>query len=478
MIKLNLFIKLIVVLAFILFCNHVFAQTVPLSPELNRKLATSDLIKDLDFIVKKVNEKEYNRSPFNFFPEEDFKNQVKSSKAYFASHDSLSRVDFFKKVGPLLTLLKDDHSSLKLGHKWMAAALGGKLSEERFVVPLSTLIYDGSCYTIASDTIPLKSKIVTINGVPFIDIVKETLRDANFSEYNAVQKGMVTIFDFPKYSVELWALYNFANQVEVTYIPYGKDSEEKVTIPLYSYFDRNMFKNWKTMPFKMDRKPSLEFKNGIAVLRLPSFVIGKNRGEDLKKWLELYIKYFDEINSAKAKKLLIDISNNGGGSEWVGYLLLNFLYDGKLKSSLYSDEFTPLEFFERNILPVMNDPLLKKTQFNIYKGEKYLLISERTFSSAARFADLFKTFSIGKILGRESRGFRTHYGEAKWYDLEKTGLGFGISSNFFVSASGDMKPHGVVPDYEIEIKNVDDLFAIFGNEYYLQEALKYLSKEN
>jgi hypothetical protein len=476
--KFNFQIKSIIVLALIFFCNSVFPQTVPLSPELNKKLATADLLNDLDFILQKVNEKEYNRSPFNFFPEQDFKERVKSIKAYFAANDSLTRVDFFKKVGPLLTLLKDDHSSLELGHTWVTATLQGKLSEERFVIPLSLLVYDGSCYAAASETIPVKSKIVTINGIPVMDIVRETLRHVNFSEYNAVNNNILASFDFPKYAVDLWALYNFTNQVEVTYIPYGKDAEQKVSIPLYSYLDRTMFKNWKTMPVKMDKNPSLEFKNEVAILRLPSFRLGTNRAEDLRKWLELFMKYFDNINSAKSKKLLIDISNNGGGSESVGYLLLNFLYDGKLKSSLYSNEFTPFEFFKQNIAPVINDPSIEKVKFNVFGGEKYLLISEMTFSSAARFADLFKTFSIGKILGRETRGFRTHYGEAKSYDLEKTGLRLTISSNFFVSASGDMKPHGVLPDYEIKINNVDDLFARFGNDYYLKEALKYLSKEN
>jgi hypothetical protein len=476
MINLKSHVHSIIVLSVLFITGQSYSQTVPLSPELNKKLPSKDLISDLDSVLVKVYEKEYNRSPFNFISEDEFKKQVKIVREYFLANDSLSRVDFFKKVGPLLTLLKDDHSTLKLVGDWTIKKLNNSLSEEHFVFPLSTLIYDGSCYVAASDTIPIKSKIISINNIPIMDIVKKTLQIANFSEYNAATKNVIASFDFPKYAVELWALYNFNNKVEIKYIPYGEESEKKITLSLFPFYDKTMTKKWKIMPIKMERNPSVQFKNNIAILRLPSFLIGKNAGGDLRKWLDFFDKSFKEINSVKPKKLLIDIGNNGGGSESVGYILLNYLYDAKIKTSFYSNEYTPSELFNENIIPIIGDSLKNKIKFTRYEGEIYLLISEMTFSAAARFADLFKTFSIGKIIGRETRGYRTHYGEVKYYDLAKTGIGVSISSKFFVSASGDMEPHGVIPDYEIKINNVDELFSRFGNDYLLQEAVKYLSK--
>ena len=37
------------------------------------------------------------------------------------------------------------------------------------------------------------------------------------------------------------------------------------------------------------------------------------------------------------------------------------------------------------------------------------------------------------------------------------------------------EPQGVIPDYEIKINNVNDLFERFGNNYLLNKAIKYLS---
>ena len=220
-------------------------------------------------------------------------------------------------------------------------------------------------------------------------------------------------------------------------------------------------KNFKIMPVKMDKNSSLTFKNDIAILKFPSFFAGWNEkeiGGGLKKWLEVYRKYFNEIDSVKPPKLLIDISSNLGGSDFTWFILLNYLYDGKIKTSYGYPEVTPLEYFNKSILPLIGDTLKDQIKFNQYKGKIYLLISEITFSAAESFADLFKTNNLGKIIGRETSAFRSHYGEVKYYTLDKTGLSYSMSTKFFLSPSGDKEQHGVIPDITIEIKNVDDLF--------------------
>ena len=283
MVKSNINFSLFFFFFFFLFyqCN---AQTISLSEELNWKFASKDLISDLDFILEKISQKEFNRDPYNFISESDFKQQVKNVKEYILKNDSLGRIDFFKKVGSLLTLLKDDHTLLKLGYKELYAKLKDNLSKEHFVFLLSTIVYNGFCYVAASDTIPIKSRIVSINDIPILDIIQQTLMHTTFSEYFATTKNIITSFDFPKYAVEVWSLYNFENQSKIKYIPYGQENEEEIIVTLHPYFDKALMRTLKIMPVKMDKNPSLEFKDSLAVLRLPSFFPGKNINEGLKKW--------------------------------------------------------------------------------------------------------------------------------------------------------------------------------------------------
>lgn len=449
------------------------AQVVSLSDELNKKLPSSDLINDLDSILVKVYNKDNGQTAFNYISESNFNEEVKKVKDYFSANDSLSRNDFYKQVGPLLSSLKDDHLQFNATGDWMKDEI-----KEKIIIPLSILVYNNNCYVALSDTIPVKSKIISINNIPMIDIVKNTLNTANFSQYYSVIRNQIVSFDLPKYAMDILALYNFSDKVLVKYIPYGEEQENIVTIPLLAKIDKNMVKNFKIMPVRMDKNRSLEFKDNIAILKLPSFLAGwnvKEIGNGLKQWNEFFIKTFYEIDSVKPDKLLIDISNNGGGSDYTWFILLNYLCNKKISISFNNPEETPLELFNNSIIPLIGDSLKGQTMFEQYKGKIYLLISEMTFSAAESFADIFKINNIGTIIGRETRAFRSHYGEMKSYTLAKTGFTYSISSKFFISPSGQKNPYGVIPDYEIKINSVDDLFGRFGNDYLLNEAIKYIS---
>ncbi len=462
-----------VLLLFISLSKQIKAQTVSLAYELNKKLPSADFISDLDSILVKVVQKRNNQTAFNYISESDFQNNVKKVKDYFSAHDSLTRNDFFKRVGPLLSLLKDDHLNFNAAGTWMRGAI-----EEKYIIPLSLLVYNNNCYVALSDTIPVKSKIISINNIPMMDIVKKTLNVVNFSQYYSVIRNQIVSFDLPKYSADIFSLYNFSNKVSIKYIPYGEEHEKIVTVPLFATIDKNMFRNFKVMHVRVDRNPSLEFKNEIAILRLPSFLAGwniKEIGKGLKKWNQFFAKTFNEIDTVKPKKLLIDISNNGGGSDYTWFILLNYLCDKRINVSYNNPEKTPLELFNNSIIPLIGDSLKGQPSFKQFKGKIYLLISERTFSAAEGFADIFKTNRLGTVIGRETRALRSHYGEVKLYALAKTGLTYSISTKFLISPSGDKRPHGVIPDYEIKINNVNDLFERFGNDYLLNEAIKYIS---
>lgn len=450
------------------------AQTddVSMANHFNENFSNTILLEDLDFIIDKVEDKPIGRDPYNFITKDEFYKKIEIVKTSITAKDSMTRKEFYNLVGPLISLVKDDHASLRVSSNWKRNVLKRNFSVEKVVIPLSILISDAMCYVVASNTLPVKSNVISINEIPISDIITRCSQYVNTNEYCAVKKGMMTVFNFPKNASELWAIYGFEDSVNIKYIPFGLNKEESITIKLFQINDKTFIQDFKVVPLKMAKKPDIEIRDETAILILPTFRMGKDRDKDLITWTTFFNNAFKEINDSEVKNIIIDISNNGGGSEQIPNLLYNYISNKKIKLTYYSAENHPSIFVEQ-----FSDSLKKEIAANYFNGNVYLLISGMSFSAAARFADVFKSNSMGEIIGRETKAFRTHYGEMKWYALPNTKLGFRISSKFFVSASGDKEPHGVIPDYEIEMTSMNSLFDRFGDNYLLEQAFEYVKSK-
>ncbi len=470
---------LVVFLSIVFFnCSLVFAQTndVSIKSYFLKSFAKEQFTEDLDFIVEKITAKEYNRTPFNFVDEKTFYDTLSQVKAKIENGKIQNLCDFYNSLGNLISLVKDDHMSIR-EVKWKNDILQKNMSKEKFVLPLSVLTAgkEFGCYVAAANTIPLKSEILSINGIPIREIIISCNKYVMTNEYEAVIDDKITIFNFPKNTIELWALYGFEDSVAVEYLPYQETVKETIQLPLFSLNDENTFKDIKVAPFKMSKKPDYKVENEIAILSIPSFRVGKNRDKAITMYLDFFNNAFSEFKKAGAKRLLIDLSNNLGGSEYIGKILLSYFYNKPYKGTLYRNEATPMELIEKLVVPIKGDSIKQIIKSNYFEGDVYLLISGMTFSAAARFADVFKTYSMGEIIGLETKAFRSHYGEIKWYTLPNTELSFRNSSKFFVSASDDKKPHGIIPDHEIKLNTVNDLFERFENNLLLGKSLEYLA---
>jgi hypothetical protein len=81
---------------------------------------------------------------------------------------------------------------------------------------------------------------------------------------------------------------------------------------------------------------------------------------------------------------------------------------------------------------------------------------------------------MGTIIGRTTRAFRSHYGEVASGQLPNTGLPFTWSTKFFVSASGEMEPHGIIPDVPIALDGTEDPINVLTDELLVKKALEYI----
>ena len=203
--------------------------------------------------------------------------------------------------------------------------------------------------------------------------------------------------------------------------------------------------------------------NKTALMNLLEF----NELEDFNLFAD---SAFRVLKEKGIDNLVIDLRENGGGDSDIGDELCQYLakapfrqYDkvvGKhsqlLKERLKAHRVnkpmngadsalmnTPDGVFETEVyedIPLRENPLR-------FKGHVYLLTSAYTFSSAADFAQCFKHYKMGTVVGEETGGLIVSYGDIVPAKLPNTKLGLTVSSKLYYnigSKEGDWR--GVIPD--------------------------------
>jgi hypothetical protein len=170
---------------------------------------------------------------------------------------------------------------------------------------------------------------------------------------------------------------------------------------------------------------------------------------------------FDGIKASGCKDLVIDISDNGGGSTNAGEFIFARITDRPYRQISRMDlRISPESLRDDPGLEKYRDrmgeniridvPLEKpsKKPANFFDGKVTLIIGPETFSSAADFAVAFRDFKMGELVGDETGGIPSCFGEMAHMSLKNSGIRYTISKKRFygpLNKPGDDK-HGVRPD--------------------------------
>ncbi len=204
--------------------------------------------------------------------------------------------------------------------------------------------------------------------------------------------------------------------------------------------------------------------------------------ENFKVFLDSTFKFIEEKN---IKNLIIDVRNNGGGNSNCGKFFLTYLtkepyvmfsecnvkYSKKVKNMYKQNipkwmQIFPFYYLSNNskILYTSKDGYIHENKTEPYKhdisepffsGNVYILIGNYTFSSATDFAAVFKDYGFGILIGEETGGLATCYGDLLMFNMPNSGLSFCVSHKYFVRPGGFDDCKGVIPDYEVKQKPED-----------------------
>lgn len=197
-------------------------------------------------------------------------------------------------------------------------------------------------------------------------------------------------------------------------------------------------------------------------------------------------KAFTRMGTDSVRVLVIDLRRNGGGNSLLGDALLAHFndrpyrqdsrkawrmsreYRGYLKSAIPGFiRWFGLEYAWPAGRRLFSGPDGRVVTFNwpihaasraapFFSGPVCILIGPATFSSATDLAAAVKDFHLATLIGEETGGRANSFGEVYPFLLPNSRVLAGVSSAYFVRASGDTTGHGGVrPDVEIRRTSED-----------------------
>jgi Peptidase family S41 len=485
--------KIILFLILINF-QFVFAQTEVLSKEkLNEDLT----------IFKQIREKA-NSGLYKY------KTKTQIDSIYKVAENEIQKpltiISFYKLICQLTDFEGSTHNETILPLETLKSF---EATDGYFPLPLK-IIKNELLINTSNAEIPLASKILKINDLDINQIYQKIRKYYTTDGNNISGKSIGINSSFAKYYK-----YEFgpSETFRIEYLePFKAEIKTKIIesvsnkIRLANFLNRHskMVDSLNYFHFSKENKYKFEFKSkDIAVLTVNSFNIGGNKNaREHKIYKKNLQKWFQEMEKLKTQNLIIDVRFNGGGTDPNDVLLFSFLANQKFRENKSAFINTvKIHFSEYLIIDEKNTKISERskkrfekelaTEFDIYKdgkyfqnerynafiepkanafkGQIYLLISERVASAGALFASLVASNTNSITIGNETMGgYFGHNGHTPVaYQLPNSKIitGFSIVNleQDVIEKKNQKFGRGIIPDiYKTQtlsefIKNQDNI---------------------
>lgn len=425
-------------------------------------------------------------------------------------------IDFYKIILQITDFEGSAHNNTTLPDAYKNSYTSGKV-----FFPLQVKLIDNKMIVnLKNDEIPLGSQIYSINEVAINKIVRSLYKYYTTDGFNTSGKVIGINAVFARYyemeygSKDFFLVeYSLPNQTEklsknikgISNDERKENFKKRHSFPSDSLFYSNIKEKYS---FKI-------FSINTALLTVHTFAIGDN-AEDKE-----HIAYKKHLDSCfqmlsvhpEIKNLIVDIRNNGGGSDpndlvTFSYLTqktyrenksayINFQKIPFLPYFVYEETETEKKLEEKNDFeaelkeeyPILKgkiypqDPKFNRVlqpDKNTFKGQVYLLISPRVASAGSLFASLVAGKTNAIVIGEETMGgYYGHNGHTPIeYELPNTK----IKTQFSIvnleqdvpKKSNQIFGRGVIPDIEVK-QNFDDFMQ--NKDAQMEYTLKLIEKK-
>jgi hypothetical protein len=360
----------------------------------------------------------------------------------------LSLVEFYLQVAPLVAQLNDSHTRVfpPYDEFWNYGR------SQRSLFPLNLAFIEERAIIVTKHVpgidVPLGSELLSINNIP-IATIRDTLSQLTSGERMEYRRVQVA----EHFDKLLWMRYGFEAPFLVSFLAPGSTQVVSKTIS-------GLVSRSSVVVADLYAPTTADY----TYTTLPNLAIGLidfRRFHDQAAFDRFLQRTFAQIQRDNIQQLIIDLRRNGGGNSALGDALLGYLTDQpftqfaqvqlKISSQTRSrfgiaGDQPDGELVTNNIEPeAPSDNPLR------FAGKVYVLIGPETFSSATALAATFKDYQVGVLIGEETGGLPTSYGDVYSFQLPESGLHVGVSFKHFTRPSGHDDRRGVLPDHEVRV---------------------------
>jgi hypothetical protein len=354
----------------------------------------------------------------------------------------------------------------------------------------------------AQGSLPLGARLVSVNGIPAAQLVRELGKYYTTDGVNTTGKRVGFAANFSAY----YCLeYGPHSAFQVHYRPLGVSDTLQQTLPAVTYAHyQQAFTNRHSAPsdqaFFEDPPAKYIFQlrpaQAMAVLTLNTFDIGEEATPGHRRYARFLDSCFTLLrHSPRVQQLLVDVRGNGGGDDNNDMLAFSYLAHAPFREHQTATiAFAHVPY--RAWLTVEKDTAERATvvaeveqvireEFisgsdgalheneranpvfqprpNRFRGQLYLLLSERVASAGSMFAAMVRGNTSAVVLGEETMG--GYYGHTGHQSLSYTLPTTGITVQFSCVDLRQQVPHrrnqpagrGVLPDYTVRQSVADFL---------------------
>ena len=440
--KRNIKLSLLILILIMVF-------TYPVS---SLEITKSQAVEDLDYLYNRIEEVHPNIY-FHRSKEEAHK-QISEIKDKLNKKDKWSDIELYRLFAPFVSSFKDGHTGLLIWDQFNEYYNnGGK------IFPLDIKIIDNEVLVYKNYTdhkINKGTKILAINDIPIDDIISRF--EKSISSENVGFSNAKIERSFPIY---LWVHYDFENN--------SYNVKLKDYIKTYKLEVNGVTQDKRNNNQEQDDREnwSLDFPiEGTAYLTVNTF--DGSLIDEFKKDMDLY---FEEINNKNIEALFIDISENGGGNTDLAKYLFEYIYDkpynlfkevrvkqskyaAKQKFDFITNVYYNLRKNEDGLVIFKPEKSRPKEIKNRFDGKIYVVVSNYTFSTAVDFAAMVKDHDAGVIMGENTGGLPSTYGDIIRDELPNSELGLGISYKYFLRPAGFDNGKPILVDEMIDVNKL------------------------
>ncbi len=431
--------------------------------ELEKQYSPEELKEDLDFMFKTMEDVHPNLYAYTAKSVIDEKRKQLEEEI---THP-LTPKQFYGKVCSLVAPFKDGHTGVSFPD-----FMNTYRQEKHF--PFDVRIKNKKVHIIfnysGDDFIEPGSELLFVNGVSVAEIITGLIKNHN------AERERYTESVYEHWGLSIKRGPDDGYEIEFILRSDGKRYTRKVK-PITGTFLCEMRE--KNRPKKKDYSYHALSDGAIGIIEVRTC---KGNLRLFKRFLK---RTFARIKNDNISHLIIDIRENGGGDDVFPYALIGYLTDRTIvrrvdvKVSRQGREQMKrgvpqlFRWVPGRLIPgfgeiwgkpngsVVSVEIKTKMPRNNplrFRGDVHLLIGVRTFSAGCTIAFIIKDYKLGTLIGEETGGLATGYGNVYSFNLPNTRIECRVSSKYFVRPSGEADGRGILPDYEIE-QDIDDAVA-------------------